>query len=174
MSTFLSITSSIDTATSGRKGFGRWKPILEVHEHGILAECGRIGRDVRNDHHVSRVLDENTRVPVIRMIVVRSRRQHEVRLPEPDLPNDFFAWLERRQQLAVVIVQHDVIDADPAAGFLRFRAATRGERATALGLMPGIAIRDRDEANAVPEGRAASLPCRQPSDRNRPGAPRTR
>ena len=36
---------------------------------------------------------------------------------------------------------------------MRFVTATISERATALGLMPGIAIRDRDEADAMPERR---------------------
>ena len=119
---------------------------------------GVSGATFGNDDHVRGVLDQNARIPVIRVIVVRSRRQHQVRLPEPDLSNDFFSRLERRQQLAVVIVQHDVVDTDAPSGFLCFGAATRGERATALGLMPGVAIRDRDEANAVPEGR--QLRCR--------------
>ena len=49
----------------------------------------------------------------------------------------------RRQELAVVVVEHDVLDADPAARFPRLRAAPCGQRAAALGLMTGVAVRHR-------------------------------
>ena len=59
--------------------------------------------------------------------------------------------VERRDQLAVVVVEHDVLDADAAAGFLRLGAAPRRERASALGLMSRVAVGDRDEPHAMAE-----------------------
>jgi hypothetical protein len=50
-----------------------------------------------------------------------------------------------------VIVEHDILDADAAPGFLRLGAAPGGERAAAFGLMPGISVGDRDESYAVAE-----------------------
>ena len=107
------------------------------------------------------------------MVVVRSRRQDEIRFPQPDLSNDFFAWLEGRQQLAVVVVEPDVID-EFAVLLPVLRHATGGESTAPLGLMPGVAVGDRYEPYGYARVPPASLPCRQLSDRNHPGAPRTR
>ena len=59
--------------------------------------------------------------------------------------------VERRHELAVVVVEDDVLDADAAAGFLRLGAAPRGERAAAFGLMTRIAVGHRDEPHAMAE-----------------------
>ncbi len=43
MSIFFSMTSSIDTATSGRNGFGRWKPSWKYMKTGFLRKAGVSG-----------------------------------------------------------------------------------------------------------------------------------
>ena len=50
-----------------------------------------------------------------------------------------------------MVVEDDVLDADAAAGFLRLGAAPRRERAATLGLVPGVAVGDRDEPHAMAE-----------------------
>ena len=129
------------------------KAVFEIHEHRILSQSRRVRCDVRDDHHVGGVLHEDAGVAMIRMIVVRPRREDEVRVPLPNLPDDLLAHRERRQQLAVVIVEDDVLDADSATGFARFGATPRGERAAAFGLMAGVAVGHRHESHAVAEGR---------------------
>ncbi len=94
------------------------------------------------------------------MIVVRPRREHQVGLPLADLADDLLAHLQRRKQLAVVIVEDDVFDADALAGLDGFGAPPCRERAAAFGLMAGVAVGDRDEADLVAQrgpfrGRAA-------------------
>jgi hypothetical protein len=93
------------------------EPVLEVHEDRVLPERRHIRHDVGHRHHERRVLQQDTGVAVIGVVIVRARREHEVGLPLADLPDDLLPDLERRQQLAVVVVEDDVVDADAAAGF---------------------------------------------------------
>ena len=50
-----------------------------------------------------------------------------------------------------MIVEDDVLDADAASGFLGFGAPPRRQGAAALGLVPRVAVGDRDEADAMAE-----------------------
>ena len=52
------------------------------------------------------------------MVVVGPGREDEVGFPFPDLPDDLLRGLQRGQQLAVVVVEDDVVDADATAGFM--------------------------------------------------------
>ena len=94
------------------------------------------------------------------MVVVRPRCEDEIGVPQADLPNDVLARLQRRDQLAVVIVERDVFDAGPPARLTCFLTPPRGECAPAFGLVTGVAIGDRYEPHAMTElgqldGRAA-------------------
>ena len=89
---------------------------------------------------------------MVGMVVVRPRCQHQVGIPLANLADDLLADVERRHQLAVVVVEDDVLDADAAAGFLRFGTAPRRERATTLGLVTRVAVGDGDESHAMAEG----------------------
>ena len=77
---------------------------------------------------------------MIRVIVVGPRREHDIRIPLPDAPDDLFPHGQRGQQFAVMVVEHFVRDAQPPSGLLRFGAATFGQRAASHRLMAGIAI----------------------------------
>ena len=58
---------------------------------------------------------------------------------------------ERRLELAVVVVEHLVLgDAEAAPRLLRLGAPAPGERPSALGLVAGVAVRQRDELDGVP------------------------
>jgi hypothetical protein len=127
------------------------EPVLEVHEHRILAQRGRVGRDIRDDHHVSGVLHQDAGVAMIRVIVIRPRRQHEISVPLAYLTNDLQTHIEGRQQLAVVVVEDDILDADPPSRFLCLGAPPSGQRAAALRLMTGVAVGDGHESHAVAE-----------------------
>jgi hypothetical protein len=69
-----------------------------------------------------------------------SWREHDIRIPLPDAPDDLFPHGQRGQQFAVMVVEHFVRDAQPPSGLLRFGAATFGQRAASHRLMAGIAI----------------------------------
>ena len=86
---------------------------------------------------------------MVGMVIVRPRRQHEVGFPQTDLADDLLARFQRRKQLAVVVVEDDVVDPDPASSLLGFRPAPRRERAAAFRLMSRIAVGDGDEADVV-------------------------
>ena len=62
------------------------------------------------------------------------------------------ADLQRRQQLAIVVVEDDVVDADATAGFDGLGAPAHGELAAALLVVAGIAVGDRDEADLGARG----------------------
>ena len=74
------------------------------------------------------------------MIVVGAGPNHDVCLPLTDLTDDLFADIQRRQELAVMVVEHLVFDADAPAGFLRFRAAAPGKFFSPLSLVARIAV----------------------------------
>ena len=149
---FLSITSSIATATSGRNGFGRWNPSSKYMNTGFLRRARRIGRDVRHDHHVGGVLDEDAGVAMIGVIVVRPRREHEVGVPLRESAGS--SARERRASAAVrrrgYRGRHTRCRCGAPASCAS-RAPPRRERTPAFGLVAGIAIGDRDEAHAVAE-----------------------
>ena len=90
---------------------------------------------------------------MVGMIVVRPRREHEVGLPFADLPDDLLAHLEIGDELAIMVVEHHVLDADAAAGLLRLGAPPHGELAAALLVVTGIAVGDGDEPHLVAERR---------------------
>jgi len=97
------------------------------------------------------------------MVVVRARGDHEVGLPLADPADHLPAHGERRLQLAVVVVEHLVLgDPQPPPGLLRLGPPPLRERAAALGLVPGVAVRQRDELDRVAlrgpqRGRAARV-----------------
>ena len=125
--------------------------VLEVHEDGVLPKRWRVRRDVRHDNHICRVLNEYTRVTMVGVIVVGPRREHEIGIPQPNLPNDLLAHVERGDQLAVVIIEHDVLDADAAPGFLCLGSSPRSEGASAFRLMSCITVGHRHEPDAMPK-----------------------
>ena len=63
----------------------------------------------------------------------------------------------RGQQLAVVVIQHFVSDAQAAPGFLRFGAAALGQFAASHALVAGVAIGD---GNKFHGGAQCAEPCR--------------
>jgi hypothetical protein len=69
---------------------------------------------------------------MVGVIVVRPWREHKVGFPLADLPDDLFSHGQAWQQLAVVIVEDDVLDPDAASRFPRFRPPPGGQRAASL------------------------------------------
>ena len=64
---------------------------------------------------------------MIRMIIVWPRGNDNVRFPLTNLADHLFAHIQGRQELAVVIVEDFVFDANTPTSFLRFRAPALGE-----------------------------------------------
>jgi hypothetical protein len=83
------------------------------------------------------------------MVVVGPRRQNQVGFPLPDLADDFLARLERREQLAVVVVEDHILDPDSTSGLLRLRPPARRQCPTPFRLVTRVAVRDRNEADVM-------------------------
>src|SRR5690349_9045719 len=88
---------------------------------------------------------------MIRMIVVRPGCDDYVRLPFANLADDLFANLQTGQELAVVVIEHLVFDADASSRFLRLSTAPISEFLSVLRLMPSVAVRQRYELHLVAE-----------------------
>ena len=99
---------------------------------------------------------------MIRVIVVRPMAQHDVGLPVADEARDGLAILERRRQLAVVDVEHFVLDAEDARAVGDLRLAPLGERPAGHLEVSDVAVGHRDELHFVAargpqRGHAATL-----------------
>jgi hypothetical protein len=90
---------------------------------------------------------------MVGVIVVRARGEHEIGAPLPNLADDLLPYLQVGHELPIVIVEHDVLDADPPARLLCLGAAAHRQLPTPLLLVTGIAVGDRHEADLVPECR---------------------
>ena len=77
---------------------------------------------------------------MIWVIVIGARRNDDICIPLADFANNLLAGLKGRQELAVVIIEHFVFDADAPPRFLRFRAPALGECFSTHGLVPCIAV----------------------------------
>ena len=89
-----------------------------IKEGGIFLQRGDIRHEERYCHHVSSVLDEYTRVPVIWMVIVRSMAHDDVCLPLANELGDGAAVLESRQQFAIVDIHDIAMNAEKLVRFL--------------------------------------------------------
>ena len=90
---------------------------------------------------------------MIGMIIVGTRRQHDVGVPAANLADNFLAHFERGQQFAIVIVQNFVLDSQAPRGFLGLAQPPLRQCGAAHGLMAGIPIGDRNELDRVAQAR---------------------
>ena len=79
---------------------------------------------------------------MIRMIVIRAGCNDNVSFPLADLADNLLADFQGRQELAVVVIEDFVFDADASPGLYRFSAPALGECFSAHRLVPGIAVGD--------------------------------
>ena len=99
------------------------KTIVIRQKDGVLVQRRSIGYKVRDNDHISRILHQNARVAMVRMVVVGSGRNHEVRFPRAYLANHLLTHAQGRQKLAIMIVEHLVLNPDATSCFLGFSAA---------------------------------------------------
>ena len=74
------------------------------------------------------------------MIVIGARCDDDVRIPLADFANNLLADFKGRQELAVVIIEHFVFDADASPGFLCLGAPALGECFSTHRLVPRVAV----------------------------------
>ena len=121
----------------------------EIEKQRVLAQRRGIRDEVRHRDHVGRVLHQHAGIAVVGVVVVRTGRDHDVGVPLADLADDLNAHIQPGRELAVVVVEHFVVDAQPAARFLGLGPPARGENASAFGLMTRVAVGDGDELDLV-------------------------
>ena len=86
---------------------------------------------------------------MVRMVVVRSRPQHQFGIPLTDLGDHEVAILERRHQFAVMDLKDVVRNPDSPGSLGRLSAASPSQRRSALNRMTRIAVCTRDELHVV-------------------------
>ena len=82
-----------------------------------------------------------------------AERQNQIRVPLADLADNLLPDFERREQLGIVIVEHNILDSDTLAGFPRFVSPAPGESSSSLALMAGVAVGHGDKSHVMPHGR---------------------
>ena len=121
-----------------------------VHEDGVLFQRLRVRHEERHRHHEGRVLDEDSRVAMVRVVIVRAVREHQIGFPVADQPGNRASIFERRFQLAIVNVEH-LDRRAPALGTLfDLGRSTQGERSAGHVPVADVAIRDRDQLHMMP------------------------
>ena len=123
--------------------------VLEVKEDGVLRQRRDFSHHIGHGDHEGRVLQQHAGVAVVRVVVVGPGCQHQIGLPLADLPDDLLTHIEAGHQLAVVVVQDDVVDADAASGLDGFGAPPHGQLPAAFLVVAGIAVGDGDKAHLV-------------------------
>ena len=97
-------------------------------------------------------MDDEPRVAVIGVVVVRTRQDDDVGFRPADRTDHLVPHLERWLELAVVVVEHPILrDAKPAARLLGLRPPPLRERSASLALMPRVTVGERQEPDLVAE-----------------------
>ena len=104
---------------------------------------------VGHGHHVGGVAHELGGGAVVGMVVVGPRREDEVGPELADDADHLPAHVQVGHELAVVVVEDQVVGADHGAGAAGLRRPPSGERPPAHRLVAGVAVRQRDETHDV-------------------------
>ncbi len=93
-------------------------------------------------------MQQHARVAMVGMVVKRPRAEHDVRFPFANQADDLLAHFERRQQLAVVVVEPGG-DAQDTGGALHLGLAPLGQRFAGFTPVTNVAVGDGDEFHMV-------------------------
>src|ERR1041384_3357986 len=135
----------------GTKWIRSLKEILEVEEDRVLLRRRSFGRDVRHGNHISRILYEHPGVTMVRVIIVGSRGQHDIGIPLTYFSDDLQSYIETRYQLAVVIIEHIVSNAESLTRFLCFGIPALRKLAATFRLVTGIAVSNCYKLHSIAE-----------------------
>src|SRR5688572_30111968 len=94
------------------------------------------------------------------MVIIRAWREDQIGLEVADDTDDLAATIERRQQLAVMIVEHQRLDPQRLGRSTRLGTPDGGKLGAAQRLMAGIAVGDRDKTGPPT---APGEECSQPA-----------
>jgi hypothetical protein len=80
--------------------------VLQVQKDRIPPQRGDIRADVRNYDQIRGVLNQLRGVAMIGVIVIGAMREHQIRPPIPNFPDDRPTRLQVCNKLAVVMIQN--------------------------------------------------------------------
>jgi hypothetical protein len=124
--------------------------VLQVKEDRIPPQRRNIRADVGNYDEIRRVLNELRGVAMIGVIVIGAMREHHIRPPIPNFPDDRPTRLEVRNKLAIVMIQHLMRVNPQAPGrFPGFPCSHLRQRRPFQDGMPGIAVCDGNELDSM-------------------------
>src|SRR5262245_26759767 len=121
-----------------------------VKDDRVLRAWRRVGHEERRGDQHGGVFHQHASVSVIGVIIVRPRAEHYVGLPLSDQPGDGPTIFNRRQQLAVVNVQHLRLNAERLGASFHFRRAPERQRPAGHREMADVAVGSRHEFYLVP------------------------
>jgi hypothetical protein len=94
------------------KGIRLLEAVARIEKERIFLQGRHITANIGHSDHEGSILDENTDIAMIGMIVPRAMRDDDVRPPLADDADDLLAVLQRRHQFAIVNVEHLRLCAD--------------------------------------------------------------
>ena len=86
---------------------------------------------------------------MVRMVIIGPRGEHHIGVPLPDSPDNLFTHWDSWQQLAIMVVEHFIRNAEPAPGLRSLCAPPFGQRSTTFALMPGVTVGHRHELDVM-------------------------
>src|SRR5258708_210468 len=78
--------------------------ILEVKKYRILFQRRCLRSNIGDRNQIGRILDQNARIAVIRVIVVGTRCHHDIGIPLADFANNLESDIYAGHQLSVMII----------------------------------------------------------------------
>ena len=111
----------------GVEGVGLLEIVLGVEEDRVFSQRRHIGAKAGDDDHERRVLDQDSGVSMVRVIVVGAMCDHHVGVPLADFAGDRPAVFERRQQFPIVDIEYLGLDAQDLGAFLDLGRAAPGQ-----------------------------------------------
>jgi hypothetical protein len=123
-----------------------------IEEHGIVLQIRDIGTEKGHGDHVSGILDEDTGVAMVRVIIVGSWAQDDISMPFADEASNGSAILQGGQQFAVMDIQDLAGDPEDLVGMFGFRFTASGQGASGFAPVADVAVGDGDQFDMVAFG----------------------
>lgn len=137
----------------GLEGAGLLESVGEVEDHGAVGEVRCLRADGGHGEQVRGVLDEQSREPVVRVIIGRAVGDDQVGLKAANEPDHPVTVLQAIVEFTVGDVENLVGRADGRGGGIRLGSSPLGEDWPVYRLMAGPAVGQAHEPDVMAEGR---------------------
>jgi len=133
------------------EGIGLLEAIARIEKERVLLQGWHIAAHEGHGDHERGILDEHADIAMVGMIVPRTMRDDDVRLPLADDADDLLPVLQRRHQFAIVNVEHLSLCADEGIRFFHFGEPPLRQRSTRRLPVADVAIGHRHELHVMAE-----------------------